>query len=63
MLMAYEWALETLEANPSMTDDELKEQFRWFMKTYHPDNQETGNVEIYRQALKAWRILTGGAPR
>lgn len=60
MLAAFEWALETLEANTLMTDEELKNQFRWFMKTYHPDNKETGNIAIYRHAIEAWKIITGG---
>lgn len=58
MLAAVAWAYEMLEANDGMTAAELKEQFRWFMKTYHPDNPETGDVQIYRNAIEAWKILS-----
>ncbi len=57
MLAAKAWAYEMLEANDSMTAGELKGQFRWFMKTYHPDNRETGDVRTYRNAIEAWKIL------
>ncbi len=58
MLAAKAWAYETLELDENATAGEIKEQFHWFAKTYHPDNRETGDVEIFRNAIEAWKILS-----
>ncbi len=51
-------ACDILEIDPSIDNALLKEQFNWFVKFYHPDNKETGDVAEFRKIVEAYRFLT-----
>lgn len=52
-----DWALEFLECHRGMTDDELKEQYHWFVRTYHPDRLITGDRRVFQQTIQAWKTI------
>lgn len=55
--MLIDWAVKVLELPNDYSVRQLKEQYRWFVLTYHPDNQETGDLQEFLKATKAYNIL------
>lgn len=51
-------AYDILEVDYTVTDSELKEQFRWLVKFYHPDNRETPSITEFRKIVSAYQIIT-----
>jgi hypothetical protein len=48
---------EVLQVSRNADFDTIQRVFRILAQRYHPDNQETGNVEIFQQAVEAHRVL------
>ena len=49
---------EVLQLSPKADPDTIHRVFRALAQRYHPDNQDTGNQELFRQALNAYRTLS-----
>jgi len=49
---------EILQLSPTATTDTIHRVYRFLAQRYHPDNPETGNVEVFRQVLQAYRTLS-----
>ncbi len=54
---------ETLQVNPNATDDTISRVFRIMAQRHHPDNIETGDVEMFRVVTEAYRILSDPTKR
>ncbi|PYS49683.1 MAG: molecular chaperone DnaJ [Acidobacteria bacterium] len=48
---------ETLQLSPRADADTVERVFRILVKRYHPDNQETGNLEKFGHVMEAHRVL------
>lgn len=47
-------AMKILEVDERATPEEVKEQFRWLVHFYHPDNKDTGDENELRKILEAY---------
>jgi hypothetical protein len=48
---------ETLQLSRNANLDTIQRVFRMLAQRYHPDNQETGNPELFREIVEAHRVL------
>ncbi len=48
---------ETLQISPNADSDTLHRVYRILAQRYHPDNQDTGNAEEFRQITQAYATL------
>ncbi len=48
---------ETLQISPSAEADTIQRVFRLLAQRFHPDNQETGNADRFRELHEAYRVL------
>jgi hypothetical protein len=55
---AFEDYYEILQLSPNADQDTINRVYRTLVKRYHPDNQETGNAEKFRQVVEAHRVLS-----
>ena len=49
---------EVLQVSPRADRDTIERVFRHLAKRYHPDNQDSGNAEMFGQIAEANRVLT-----
>jgi hypothetical protein len=49
---------EALQLSPRADAETIHRVFRALAQRFHPDNQETGDQELFRQALNAYRTLS-----
>jgi hypothetical protein len=49
---------ETLQLSRNANLDMIQRVFRILAQRYHPDNQETGNPELFREIVEAHRVLS-----
>ncbi|MGQ0737249.1 MAG: DnaJ domain-containing protein [Acidobacteriota bacterium] len=49
---------ETLQVNKSADADTIQRVFRLLAQRYHPDNQETGSEERFREIHEAYLVLS-----
>lgn len=49
---------ETLQISPNADADTIQRVFRLLAQKYHPDNQETGNADRFRQLHEAYLVLS-----
>jgi curved DNA-binding protein CbpA len=49
---------ETLQVSPTADPDTIHRVYRILAQRYHPDNQETGNSENFRNLSEAYRALS-----
>ena len=49
---------EVLQLSRNANPDTIQRVFRILAKRYHPDNQDTGNPELFREIVEAHRVLT-----
>lgn len=49
---------EVLQLSRNANIDTIQRVFRILAKRYHPDNMETGNPELFREAVEAAHVLT-----
>jgi len=45
------------EIDSSAKEEIIKEQYRWFVKTYHPDNPLYGDIKEFLLAIEAFNVL------
>jgi len=55
--MNIEEAFQILEVDQWLSNNLLKENFRWLVKHYHPDNKTYGNVVEFRKVIEAYTII------
>ena len=48
---------EVLEVSPNASQETIERMFRYFAQRYHPDRQDTGDAERFRQIVKAYGTL------
>jgi hypothetical protein len=48
---------EILRLDPSTSPDAVDRVYRTLVQRYHPDNQQTGDAEIFLKVMEAYRIL------
>lgn len=48
---------DILGVSPDANKAVIKQAFRKLSKTFHPDNQETGDPETFKEIKKAWDVL------
>jgi curved DNA-binding protein CbpA len=56
-LKAEDW-YEVLQISPNADADTVQRVFRLLAQKYHPDNQETGDAERFRQLHEAYKVLS-----
>lgn len=49
---------EVLQVSPNADFDTIHRVYRILAQRYHPDHKETGNPEMFRRVLEAFRILS-----
>ncbi|HVO97410.1 MAG TPA: J domain-containing protein [Bryobacteraceae bacterium] len=49
---------ETMQISPNADLDTIHRVYRILAQRFHPDNQETGNVEVFRDLTEAYRVLS-----
>ena len=54
---------EILGITPGVDLENISRAYKSLVQRYHPDNQETGNVEKFMQVVKAHEILSNGETR
>ena len=54
---------EVLQLSPRADQTTVQRVFRHLAKRYHPDNQESGNAERFKQVMDAFEVLSDPARR
>jgi curved DNA-binding protein CbpA len=49
---------EVLQISPNALPETIHRVYRLLAQHYHPDNKESGNVEMFNQVLEAYRVLS-----
>jgi curved DNA-binding protein CbpA len=49
---------EVLQLSPRATSETIERVYRLLAKRYHPDNQDTGNLERFAEVRKAFEVLS-----
>jgi curved DNA-binding protein len=49
---------ETMQISPNADLDTIHRVYRILAQRFHPDNQETGNPEVFRALIEAYHILS-----
>lgn len=49
---------EVMQLSPNVDADTLHRVYRSLAQRYHPDNQDTGNQEMFRKLLEAYQVLS-----
>jgi len=49
---------ETLQISPNAESETIHRVYRLLAQQYHPDNKETGNVELFRRLNDAYQTLS-----
>src|SRR5882724_3346404 len=49
---------ELLQLNPKADPDTIHRVYRILAQRYHPDNKETGDDNLFRRLLEAYKVLT-----
>jgi DnaJ-class molecular chaperone len=50
-------ALQILEIDSDIDESLFKEQYRWLVKFYHPDNKITGNSKELMKVISAEKLV------
>jgi hypothetical protein len=50
---------EVLNLPETASNDDVKRSYFNLARQYHPDNKETGNVELFRQVQQAYELAMG----
>lgn len=48
---------ESLQISPNADSETIERVFRLLAKRYHPDNKDTGNVDVFNQISSAYKVL------
>lgn len=54
---------EVLQLSPRADQTTIQQVFRHLAKRYHPDNQESGDAERFKQVMDAFEVLSDPARR
>lgn len=54
---------EVLQLSPNAQPDTIQRVYRLLAQRYHPDNTETGNEELFKELLTAYRTLNDAESR
>ena len=54
---------EVLQLSPRATSETIERVYRLLAKRYHPDNQETGNLERFAEVREAFEVLSNSDRR
>ena len=54
---------EALEISPSARPDTVHRVYRILAARYHPDNSDTGDEEMFKKVLRAYRVLSDPVKR
>lgn len=54
---------ELLQISPKADSETIQRVYRLLAQRYHPDNRETGDEELFKRVLQAYRILSNPAAR
>jgi curved DNA-binding protein CbpA len=49
---------EVLQVSPNARPETIQRIYRMLAQTYHPDNTETGDPEMFQSVLEAYRVLS-----
>lgn len=49
---------ETLQISPNAQMETVQRVYRLLALNYHPDNKETGDVEMFNRVLEAYKVLS-----
>lgn len=49
---------EVLQISPNALPETIQRVYKLLAQHYHPDNKESGNVEIFNLVLEAYRVLS-----
>jgi curved DNA-binding protein CbpA len=49
---------EALQISPNAQSETVQRVYRLLAQIYHPDNKETGDVEMFTAVLEAYRVLS-----
>jgi hypothetical protein len=49
---------ELLQLNPKADPDTIHRVYRILAQRYHPDNKDTGDIQLFRRLLEAYSVLT-----
>ena len=49
---------DVLEVSPAAHPETIQRVYRLLAQRFHPDNQESGDVEVFKQVLEAYRVLS-----
>src|SRR6476646_6786730 len=60
---AFDDYYEALQLSPNADSDTIGRVYRILAKRYHPDNQDTGNAEIFGLIAEAHRVLSNPEQR
>lgn len=52
-----------LQVDPEAETGLIRQAYRYLAEKYHPDNEATGNAEIFRAITDAWKLLADDAKR
>ena len=54
---------EVLQVSPNADFEMIQRVYRLLAQRYHPDNRESGNEEVFKRVLQAYRVLGDPAER
>jgi DnaJ-like protein len=54
---------EVLQLSPTAHPETIQRVYRMLAQRYHPDNTDTGNEEIFKNVLEAYRVLSDAERR
>lgn len=57
--MNVEEALKILDVDHKATISEIKENYKWLVKFYHPDNKKTGSSKHFQETIIAYKTIKG----
>ena len=49
---------EVLQVSPNVDSETLQRVFRLLAQRYHPDNQDSGDADAFKQVLEAYQVLS-----
>lgn len=50
-------AYAILEVDKNTSNTCVKENYRWLVKFYHPDNTKTSDPDTFRRVIEAYKIV------
>ena len=54
---------EVLQISPNAQPETIQRVYRLLAQHYHPDNKDTGDIELFNEILEAYRVLNDPSER